>query len=1099
MGCWDLMILVLLVGVIPNRQVDVLAVNGIYVNNQKIEKFEADRIKLLHPARPSPATHQPAVGYVGKDELLTKDNFTNAQHYYQYLVRDHPASYIDLLWGRNKTHFPSLFRVDAPVSGVSLPASVHLDDEQSTFKNTLNNSTPVYVGDYQRVQLPAERPVFLSVTSTRAPIKPSKRFKKRPKPKPSPSLPQVLLSPTSPNATLSPETLALLSRFYSFSCTLTPKQRTSQLAQTTTETPTTTRKLKTHRPTTRRPPSARPTTPSPDGKRKKTVVYVDPPVINRIGGVLESVYDFMENALTSTEYVADSKERGGDLPAGTQKHARGSGGAKVKRNVRNITTAISDILSRFGDTSGSAAPESTRPWVATTSTSITSADSSSESSKRFTPERVTISGVPVVVSDGNKNKMTTNIQVTSEYTAATPPTFPLSQLSSRAARGTPETYDDYDDGGDGRSTTPRVLDNRRRPTRSTSNGFERPATQIERDPDVASPVERSPWLSLPPAYLFNEVHEDDALEVPVLEVPVPPTPESPASGTSSGWFDLMMPWDFFNPWTHDEVEGQVQDTVKTTPVAPIAMATPEPTVEVAPTSEPAAASNWLSQFFVGAPMMTTTATPPKKTPRPEQLLSALVQYLVQATPSARPSVKPKRRKSYAGYQLWRVAVQNDDQLQRLGELQHSPEGLQLQWWSGPSLHEPTDVLVPPGAAADSLRDYLLEEGMQYQPSIGDLGRAIAFENPRMTRRDQIETELLHGHPLTWYRYHRYADIVKFLDYLGRRHSQHVRLLHIGRSYEGRPLTVVRVSFAPSTRRRSAHKLSAKKRRPSVFIMAGAHGNQWIGPAVATWLLQRLLDASNSSEVLPELETVRSYDWYVLPVANPDGYEYSHEHDRMWSKSRSRPDHRPPPGFGQALLTSALSWWNTQSTATRHPEARPEEACYGVDLDHNWAYRWQDTSGSSRSECSTSYAGPAAFSEPETRAVRDFLHTGRRNVRIFLSLQAYGQSLRYPPVDPTEDYGSAMRLGAHAYGDVHEMAAVGLEAMRGAGGELPYTLERSEGGATASGYARFAAGVRYSYTLRLPDTGTHGFLLPPSNIASTGRDTFELVKGMMDYS
>ncbi|KFB42522.1 AGAP000539-PA-like protein [Anopheles sinensis] len=1268
----DRLVLIMFLGVFL-RQGGALAVSGIYVNNQKIDKFEADRIKLLHPARPSSSINQTPSSSVGKDELLTKDNFTNAQHYYQYLVGANPASYIDLLWGRNKTHFPSLLRVGAP----SLGFNWHSDDEQSSIKNTLNNSSPVYIGDYQHVQLP----VLLPSTSTRAPSsRPTRRFKKRPKPKPTPEPQRVQVSPGGKNE-LSPETLALLSRYYSFSCTLVPKQR-SQLVVTTTMPPTTTRKLKTRRLTTQRPITAmttsRPTTSSSTGKRKKTTVYVDPPVINRIGGMLESVYNFMENALTSTEYVPDSKETGaaGVSKADPQEHLRSvpTSSTKVKRNTRNITSAISDILARIGDSSGGSTEldsdtRITSQWLSTTT------ESSSESSKRFTPDRVTISGLPTIVSEGNKNKMTTNIQVTSEYTAATPPTVPVRKPSSSsdendedsseeeseedyfggfdgfseddeeedddeddddqskdddseelgrpggqgvlvndkdydedddgedgtqagqpvrikrvkkrrrkkrpassyedtaeysdeddgssdeegeyddrdapsgdddeeddddyesgeapddaaegffgglfstfgrfvrslgfggAARGTPEEYDDYDEGG-GRSTTPRVLDTKRRPTRSTSNGVDGPATQIERDPDVTSP-ERSPpsWLNLPPSYLFNEIG-DDPIEVPVqeeltvLEAPVPPTPETPTSvDTSSSWFDLMMPWDFFNPWTHDDAENAVQEAILTTE-APLTLAAPTqpPEVETStPTSAPAAGSNWLSQFFVGSP---TTTKPPKPRPKPpkapqaEQLVAALAQYLVAARPTPQSTPKPRRKKSYAGYQLWRVSVQSSEHLQRLVDFQRSPEGLQLQWWSGPSLYEPTDVLVPPGAVAENFHDYLSEDGIQYEPTIRDLGRAIAYENPRMTRREQIENEVLHGHPMTWFRYHRYADIVKYLDYLGRRHSQQVRLLHIGRSYEGRPLTVVRVSLPPPARRSA--RSATKKRRPAVFIEAGAHGHQWVGPAVATWLLQRLLEPSNSTA---EQETIRSYDWYVLPVANPDGYEYSHEHDRMWSKSRSRPDHRPQPGFGQTLLSSALSWWsNAQTTASRD---RSSETCYGVDLDHNWAHRWQDTPESSRSECSATYAGPAAFSEPETRAVRDLLLTGRaRNVRIFLSLQAYGQTLSYP----NDGDDTSTRHGAYAFGDVHEMAAVGLEAMRGAGGELPYTLERPgsanrgpERGGTSTGYARYAAGIRYSYTLRLPDTGTHGFLFPPSNIVSTGRDTFELIKGMMDYS
>lgn len=37
----------------------------------------------------------------------------------------------------------------------------------------------------------------------------------------------------------------------------------------------------------------------------------------------------------------------------------------------------------------------------------------------------------------------------------------------------------------------------------------------------------------------------------------------------------------------------------------------------------------------------------------------------------------------------------------------------------------------------------------------------------------------------------------------------------------------------------------------------------------------------------EAETVQSVDWYIMPVLNPDGYEFSHNYDRMWRKSRSK--------------------------------------------------------------------------------------------------------------------------------------------------------------------------------------------------------------------
>jgi murein tripeptide amidase MpaA len=55
---------------------------------------------------------------------------------------------------------------------------------------------------------------------------------------------------------------------------------------------------------------------------------------------------------------------------------------------------------------------------------------------------------------------------------------------------------------------------------------------------------------------------------------------------------------------------------------------------------------------------------------------------------------------------------------------------------------------------------------------------------------------------------------------------------IGHSHEGRPLYVVQIEH-PHT-----------KNKPIVFIEAGAHAREWIAPAVALKLIDRLIHASN---------------------------------------------------------------------------------------------------------------------------------------------------------------------------------------------------------------------------------------------------------------
>ena len=42
-----------------------------------------------------------------------------------------------------------------------------------------------------------------------------------------------------------------------------------------------------------------------------------------------------------------------------------------------------------------------------------------------------------------------------------------------------------------------------------------------------------------------------------------------------------------------------------------------------------------------------------------------------------------------------------------------------------------------------------------------------------------------------------------------------------------------------------------------------------------------------------------------------------------------------------------------------------------------------------------YRGPQAFSEPETRAVRDFILNRKYEIQMYLTLHSYGQMFLYP--------------------------------------------------------------------------------------------------------
>lgn len=127
----------------------------------------------------------------------------------------------------------------------------------------------------------------------------------------------------------------------------------------------------------------------------------------------------------------------------------------------------------------------------------------------------------------------------------------------------------------------------------------------------------------------------------------------------------------------------------------------------------------------------------------------------------------------------------------------------------------------------------------------------------------------------------------------------------------------------------------------VLTFAGIHAREWISPASVTYVMRELVENRDN---LPM--DLLDLDFYILPVLNPDGYEYSHTTDRMWRKNRSR----GPNG------------------------------CIGADINRNFNFQFGGK-GTSNDPCSEIYRGRGPVSEAETRGLQSFLISIRRNLRV----------------------------------------------------------------------------------------------------------------------
>ena len=180
--------------------------------------------------------------------------------------------------------------------------------------------------------------------------------------------------------------------------------------------------------------------------------------------------------------------------------------------------------------------------------------------------------------------------------------------------------------------------------------------------------------------------------------------------------------------------------------------------------------------------------------------------------------------------------------------------------------------------------------------------------------------------------------------------------------------------------------------------------------------------------------------FIIPIGNPDGYEYSWTTNRLWRKNRS------------------------------HGGA-------GVDLNRNFDLQW-GVSGSSSNPSSDVYSGPHASSEVETAAMESLFLKLADRIVLALDFHTFSQTILWPW---SYDVSSV-----HPEEKMHQDTA---EIFAPSG--QSYTAMRSgkvypSSGSASDFYAR--DGV-ISLTIELPPryAGMLGFCPPPDAIVEAGAD------------
>ncbi|KAI6199698.1 Peptidase-M14 domain-containing protein [Aphelenchoides besseyi] len=276
-------------------------------------------------------------------------------------------------------------------------------------------------------------------------------------------------------------------------------------------------------------------------------------------------------------------------------------------------------------------------------------------------------------------------------------------------------------------------------------------------------------------------------------------------------------------------------------------------------------------------------------------------------------------------------------------------------------------------------------------------------------------------------YHSYSEIVHFVESF-RTNDSRVTVQRLGLSTEKRPIQIVKIA----ARNQRSNK--------SILIDAGVHAREWIG---ITSVLHLLANLAQSSDWPDDVNV------YLIPIANPDGYEYSRVSNRNWRTTRSGP-----------------------------------RKC-GVDMNRNFPFHWRET-GTSSTPCTEIFGGYAPLSEPEAAALANFMRRNKQKLRAYISVHSYQNSILVPFGYQTnthpKDYDMLLKVGKQMANRLNMVYGNNYTVMNSA------DLYPAAGG--SDDFAK-SLGIKYSYTFELT-TGFYrdkyvGFSSPREMIEPTANE------------
>ncbi|KRZ13344.1 Carboxypeptidase B [Trichinella zimbabwensis] len=387
------------------------------------------------------------------------------------------------------------------------------------------------------------------------------------------------------------------------------------------------------------------------------------------------------------------------------------------------------------------------------------------------------------------------------------------------------------------------------------------------------------------------------------------------------------------------------------------------------------------------------------------------------------------------YKVMRTVPTNESQLKFLQIMYQHADGDQIDFWRPPAfLNSTVDIMVN-DISMDKFLFQCKEHNISLNISIPDVEKSKG----RVRRFNYLTTPYFDISV-----YHSYNEIQNYMRNLEKQYPHIAKVHTIGYTHENREINLLQIGRFYSS-------------QPAIWIDAGIHAREWIAPSTALYIINYLVTRYDYDMEVQKY--VNGLTWYILPVVNPDGYEFSRSslnpRVRLWRKNRS-------PANCQPFKNSFC--------------------CRGVDLNRNFDFKWNQQGGS-QDPCQETYSGRSAFSEPETQAIERFILQRANQLGAFLTLHSYSQIWMYPYGNQRYSYPK----------DVHDLREVALAACQSLYNVYGTRYHPASGG--SEDWAKAVAGIKYSFLveLRPEEDNQDGFILDESHIIPTGKETLEGIK------